>query len=178
MTTSKSIRRTEIINSISELLVDQSIYSVIDYHNKNEDYVKQFVYQPLRDRVSQILSDHYRFGESVDLKDMADKILITEMDKRVTLSNMNFLGCQHRPDMAIEFDDIKIAIEFKIGNRGASIREMISQAIIYPTSYDFSISLFLDTSKDKKIAKSIEMGNEREFINSLWDNYNAKVLVI
>ena len=168
MCCSKTYKRIVLLNDLSKVLIDPKIYETIDYRKKNEDFLKQFMYQPLL----KTLSKHYKEKNIKSYKLQAENSLIWEGNKKTTLHNITCFNCQHRPDMEVNVDGLKIAIEIKKGNRGSDIRQGIGQCIIYHTNYDFIVFVFVDTSKDKKIVNSMTSKKEMNLCNSLWNNYN------
>ena len=176
MATAKSSTRLDVIEKISKVLIDQKIYNTIDYVNKKEDYIKQFLYPKLED----MLKAHY-LAEGVQ-ESTADKkaehALIWEGDKKQTLHNITMFGTLHRPDMQIDIDGISIAVEVKKGDNGSSIRDGFGQCLVYESHYDFVVFLFIDTSPDKKILNSIKGDKEVKMIDQLWDNHNTRALFV
>jgi len=74
--------------------------------------------------------------------------------------------------------DLKVAIEIKRGSSGSDLRSGIGQSIIYSTHYDFVITLFIDTSDDKRVFNARQGSNEINFTETLWKNYNIKFITI
>lgn len=173
----KSKRRTGMLNSISEALKSPDIYGVIDYRNQKEDKIKQFIYPTLLKSVTHIYESVYGCKNGT-AESKAKKSLLWEGNVKTTVPNMLFMGTQHRPDMAVEFKKFNVAVEIKRGDKGVSLRESIGQSIVYSTTYDFVVSLFIDISKDKKIVNSSTSKEERRLINNLWQDYNIKFEVI
>ena len=100
-----------------------------------------------------------------------------EGDVNTTVNHILFMGTRNRPDMVVEMNGIKIAIEFKKGKTGADLRAGIGQSLIYATHYDFVLYLFVDISDDKKIQNAQGGVNELSLTGELWDNYNIKFIV-
>jgi hypothetical protein len=88
------------------------------------------------------------------------------------------MGTQNRPDMVFEIADLKVAIEIKRGGSGSDLRAGIGQSIIYSTHYDFVLTLFIDTSDDKRVYNASNGSNEINFAEELWKNYNIKFITI
>jgi hypothetical protein len=87
-------------------------------------------------------------------------------------------GVQHRPDMEVKFKGIKIAIEVKKGEQGNDIRSGFGQCLMYQSYYDFTLYLFVDTSKDKRLLSSMTGEKEKKLMDSLWSNYNVMVNIV
>jgi len=172
----KSTKRIEVIDKILNTIADPKIYKTIDYVRYDENYIKQYIYQPL---IRCIKNIHVKRGltESRALT-KAEKSLLWEGNKETTVSNLQFLGCSHRPDMALEINGMNLAIEFKKGGNGSSLREGIGQAIVYTSKYDFVIYLLIDTTKDKSIQQASKNPLESKFINDLWNHHNVYFKIV
>ena len=176
MKANKSQKRTVLLETIIDVISHKDIYDKIDYVNRTEDTVKQFMYQPL---LNEIIQHYINNGVSPKLsKTKAEASLKWEGNKKQTMHNMVLFGTQHRPDMEVEIDGIRIAIEVKKGNKGADVRAGFGQCLVYSTNYDFVVYLFVDTNKDKKILNSVNADKEQFVIKSLWDNHNSLVKIV
>ena len=72
---------------------------------------------------------------------------------------------------------MNIAIEFKRGESGNSLRSGIGQSLVYSTNYDFVMYLFIDTSKDQRIKNAQTGTKEAQLMMDLWNRYNIKFTV-
>ena len=54
MAKSKSKRRIKIIESIASAISSKKIFDTIDYRNRNEDYIKQYMHQPLINELEEL----------------------------------------------------------------------------------------------------------------------------
>lgn len=177
MSAVKSKRRTEIVQKIMDTIKSPKIFNTIKYQQKSEEYIKQYMHQPLVDAVTNLfMEDKGLILESA--VERTAKCLKWEGDRNTTVNNFLFLGVQHRPDFVLEYDDIKIAIEVKRGEDGKSVREGLGQSIVYNTNYDFTVYLFIDTSKDNRIKNSFTGEKEQEVVKSLWENHNTLFEVV
>jgi hypothetical protein len=174
MKISKTKKRNDFIKLISDTLTDKEIFDTIDYNRKNEDAIKQFMYQPLVNSLKTL----YEKNNNKDAKNKAKASIIWEANKQSTLHNMILFGTQHRPDMEVIYNGLKIAIEIKKGNNGSDIRQGIGQCITYSIKYDFVIFIMIDTTDDKKILNSVNAEKETFIINDLWKNYNIKFVIV
>ena len=52
--TTKSSRRTWIIDQLLDALQGDEIFKTIDYRRKTENYIKQYMHQPLKRRLVEI----------------------------------------------------------------------------------------------------------------------------
>jgi len=168
----KSQKRTEILNQLVDTIESPYIYNTIDYVKKDEAYIKGFIYPHLVRKVKELYTNYNGLQESTAaLK--AEESVAWEGDKKSVVHNMNLFGVQHRTDMEIKFNGLNIAVEFKKGHGGSSIRDLIGQSIVYSQVYDFVISLMIDTSPFKTLVNSVKGKNEQRIINQLWENNNV-----
>jgi type I site-specific restriction-modification system R (restriction) subunit len=174
---SKSQRRIELLDLISESITQDDIFTVIDYKSKNEDQIKQFIYPHLVDSLTNYLNTENGL-ELSKAREKIQKSLKWEGNVKTTINHVLFMGTQNRPDMVLEINGLRIAIEFKRGEKGSDLRSGVGQSMIYSTHYDFVLYLFIDTSKDKRIFNSQGGVNETEFIELLWDKFNIKFITV
>ena len=162
---SKSQKRIEFLDLISEAITHDDIFGTLNYKKKSEDQIKQFIYPHL----VKDLTD-YVVGQGQEDKEKAKEIVKSsinwEGDVNTTVSHMT-----------IEMNGMKIAIEFKKGKRGTDLRAGIGQSMIYATHYDFVLYLFVDISDDKRIQNAQGGVNELSLTGELWDNYNIKFII-
>jgi hypothetical protein len=111
-------------------------------------------------------------------KEKARTMIKWEGNVNTTVKQIQFMGTQNRPDMTIQSEGVTIAIEFKKGDRGSSLREGFGQSIVYSTAYDFVIYMFIDVSEDGRIVKGSSAVNEQKFLENLWDNFNVKFAIV
>jgi len=173
---SKTKKRTDIINSIIKSLTDEEIFNTLDYKRNTESAIKQFMYQPLLIKVQKMLEENGVDKNKSKIK--AKESIIWESNKQTTLHNMMLFGTQHRPDIELKYDGLRIAIEVKKGSNGSDIRQGFGQCLVYGVKYDFVIFVMVDTSNDKRILNSSNAKKESYLTDSLWDNYNAKFVIV
>jgi hypothetical protein len=174
---SKSQKRVAFLEYVSEAVTHQDIFGTIKYQNQSEEKIKQFIYPHLVESLTELVVKE-RGIEKLDAKELVKKALKWEGNVNTTVHHILFMGTQNRPDMVLEMNGIKIAIEFKRGDKGSDLRAGIGQSMIYSTHYDFVLYLFIDTSDDKRIFNATGGVNEQEFVEMLWDQYNIKFTVI
>jgi hypothetical protein len=180
MGTSKSKKRVKIVESIASAISSNKIFDVIDYRNRNEDYIKQYMHQPLISELEALYHD-LELSKSTDMdlvRQKAKDCLLWEGDVNTTVNNFTFFGTQHRPDFVVKIDKLRVAVEVKKGESGHSLREGIGQSLVYSSEFDFVVYLYVDISKDKKIRDSMGGSQEQELINDLWDNHNVLFQVV
>ena len=172
----KSAKRANILSEIMSILKSDEIYETIDYRNQSEDKIKQFIYRPLLEKVSEIEQESGVSKKTADKK--ARKNLLWEGNMKTTVNNVVLFGTQHRPDMVLNIAGVSIAIEIKRGEIGSSIREGVGQSVVYAENYDFCVYLYIDTSKEKKILNSVKGDKEQRVIGQLWNNHNVMFGVV
>ena len=180
MGTSKSKRRIKIVESIASAISSNKIFDVIDYRNRNEDYIKQYMHQPLISELEALYED-LELSKSADreiVKQKAKDCLLWEGDVTTTVNNFTVFGTQHRPDFVVKIDKLRVAVEVKKGETGHSLREGIGQSLVYSSEFDFVVYLYVDISKDKKIRDSMTGEREQELINDLWKRHNVLFQVV
>ena len=171
----KSQKRLDFMELISEAITQDDIFNTIDYKNKTEDQIKQFVYPHLVQSLTQYLVENTDItAEKAKVK--VKKNLKWEGDVNTTVHHTLFMGTLNRPDMVLEMNGMNIAIEFRRGDSGNSLRSGIGQSLVYSTSYDFVMYLFIDTSKDQRIKNSQTGTKEAQLMTDLWNRYNIKFI--
>ena len=175
--TSKSKNRLELLDMVTEAVTSDRIFETINYQTQSEDKIKQFMYPNILASFKKFLIEHR--GLDANVADMKSKqSLLWEGNKKTTVKNMMFMATQNRPDMVVELGDVRIAIEIKRGETGSDLRSGFGQSMVYATVYDFVLYLFIDTSKDKKILNSSTGGNEVDFVETIWKNWNIRFAII
>ena len=174
---SKSQKRIEFIDLISEAITHDDIFGTINYKQQNEDQIKQFIYPHLVDSLTEYVVREKGI-DKLAAKTQVKKNLKWEGNVNTTVNHILFMGTQNRPDMVLEMNGLKIAIEFKRGSKGSDLRSGFGQSMVYATHYDFVLYLFVDTTDDKRIFNAIGGGNETEFVDNLWDLYNIKFILV
>ena len=173
----KTIKRSELLEVIALTLQSPNIYEIIDYRNQREDKIKQFMYPYLVESIAKL----YRKRFDVDINTAvrnARKMILWEGNVNTTITNELFMGTQHRPDMVVVFDGLRIAIEIKRGCAGTSVREALGQGLVYSNLFDFVVCLYIDTSKEKKILNASTSVVEKKFISKLWKKHNILFTVV
>lgn len=174
---SKSKKRLELLDSIQEGISTRDVFETIDYKSQSEDKIKQFIYPHLLDQLTEYVMDKKGFGRAL-AKEKARTMIKWEGNVKTTVKHMHFMGTANRPDMVVDFDGVNIAIEFKRGDRGSSLREGFGQSVIYSTAYDFVIYMFIDTSSEGKIVNGSTAVMEQNFLENLWENFNIKFTIV
>lgn len=173
---SKSQKRIDLLDLVTEAITHEDIFGTIDYKKKSEDAIKQFIYPHLVESLTRYVVEE-QGKDKETAKEFVKKNLKWEGNVNTTVSHILFMGTQNRPDMILELNGLKIAIEFKRGQKGSDLRSGIGQSMIYSTHYDFVLYLFVDTSEDGKIKNAQGGVNETEFVDLLWNQYNIKFIV-
>ena len=176
----KTSRRIWMVDEILACLRGDNIFHTLDYRNRPESYLKQYMHQPLQHCMNVLAKRFYpRLSQQAQDR-KAREALFWEGDIGTEINNIRFLGVQHRPDFKVVMDGTRIAVEIKRGDNGSSVREGLGQSLVYACSGDFEfvVYLFADTSREKKILSSLERELDRRFVASLWENYNIRFGVV
>ena len=174
---SKSKKRLKLLDVIKEGITSHEIFETIDYKNQSEDKIKQFIYPNLLNSLSNWIAESKGFEPGLARKS-AKTMVKWEGNVKTTVKNIHFMGTSNRPDMTVETNGVRVAIEFKKGYSGSSLREGFGQSLIYSTAYDFVIYMFIDISDEKKIVNGATSVAEQSFLENIWDNFNIKFLVV
>jgi hypothetical protein len=174
---SKSQKRIQFIELISEAVTNDDIFGTINHKNQSEDQIKQFIYPHLVDSLAEYVVSEKNIDKS-SAKELVKTSLKWEGNVNTTVNHILFMGTQNRPDMILEMNGLKIAIEFKHCGKGSDLRSGIGQSMIYSTHYDFVLYVFIDTTEDKRILNAQSGVNETEFVDLVWDQYNIKFIVV
>jgi len=174
---SKSKNRIAILDMIEEGISSREIFETIDYKSQSEDKIKQFIYPNLLNHLTDWVMEKHGFSRSL-AKEKAKTMIKWEGNKNTTVKNIQFMGTANRPDMSVHIGGVNIAIEVKKGDRGSALREGFGQAMVYSTTYDFVLYMFIDTSEDGKIKNGATAITEQAFLNNIWDNFNIKFIVV
>ena len=178
--TQKSARRTVLVDGVMSALKSDYIFQTLDYRRRSENYLKQYMHRPLLKAVERLHSTLSPSLSRSTIEKKAKNSLLWEGDVQTTINNIRFLGAQHRPDFVVQIDGLRIAVEVKRGQAGSAIREGIGQSLVYAASrhFDFVVYLFVDTSKDKKVQRSMQEDRDSAFVESLWNNYNVRFEIV
>lgn len=175
----KSSKRSEFVEALAKALAHRSIYETVSYENRREDYLKNYMHQPLRIAIAGVLRERAPLLSEQALERKADEALYWEGDRRITINNIQFLGTQHRPDFVVALPNLRIAVEIKLAGIGSQVREGIGQSLVYTASgqFDFVIYILVDITRDKKLKASTKAPREAIFIKRLWDLHNVRLVV-
>lgn len=174
----KGKRREEILDRILEAMSADEIYETLYLHRKSESEVKDRHFRALVDCMEKVYEDLGGVTKEESISERARASVLWEGNPKTTINNIQFMGVQHRPDFEIQFEDLKIAVEVKVGDKGVDIRGGLGQSIVYAEEFDFVAYLFVDTSEDKKIREGYQRKEEQMVIDSLWENYNIKFAIV
>jgi hypothetical protein len=177
MLAKKTTKRINFLEDVLLAMMHEEIYGTIDYRKKSESEIKQFIYPKMIDNLSKYYMKENKLNEE-KARTKARKSLLWEGNIKTTVNNFVLFGAQHRPDMVISDGNLNVGIEIKKGDDGSSIRAGIGQSIVYSQVFDFTIFLFIDTTKTKDILNSITGEKEENIICDLWNDYNILFKII
>ena len=178
ITKKKTKKAVAIVDGIVTALKSEKIYKRIPYEYQSEAKTKTSMDAALLNGLQDFYKQMEPHLRDSTIKKKAERSLYWETDKSVTINNIIFLGTQHRPDFLVDIYGLRIGVEIKRGDDGGSIREGIGQSIVYSTTYDFVVYLFIDITPDKKILHSYKGQTEKDMVDSLWQNYNIRFDVV
>jgi hypothetical protein len=176
----KSAKRIKFINAIFSGLDDKKTFSMIG-SGKNESSVADHVSHTLSNALEKYYREVFPHQSERSILRKTEDSLLWEGNKNTTVNNISFMGTQSRPDFVAQFDGLRIAIELKRGENAQKVRDLLGQCLVYSTQFEFSCALFVDTSTDKKVKRAFcEPGNtlEKQLLDSLWQNYNIKIVIV
>ena len=176
----KSPRRDQIVERLLDAVKDADAFRDLRVAARTERDIKQDLRRDIKDALREVFKQEHPEQKEETIKRKASDAFFWEGDIKVTINHTRFLGAQHRPDFKIVIDDLRIAVEIKLGQIGQEVREGIGQSLVYVASgdYDFAVFVFIDISADKKIRESLGEPKTQAFINTLWELFNVKFDVI
>ena len=171
--TKKSERRTKLLNNIMLKMKRHSMFSTkVSRKLDTENVIQKQLFLSLEDNESlkNMLTEY-----GVNEKKSSEYVTNFQWEQKLKTSVHNFtiFSTNHRPDAVLNLDDIRIGIEIKKGDSGASLRSGLGQCLLYSTEYDFVLYLFVDTTPNQNIQKSIEGEREKHIIDGLWKDNNV-----
>jgi hypothetical protein len=172
----KSKKRLNFIETICEGITHEEIFNTIDYKHQSEDKIKQFTYPYIVKTLTEYLVEKGK--DKTKAREFVKSHLKWEGNVNTTVHHTLFMGTMNRPDMVLEMEGLKVAIEFKKGDSGGALRSGLGQSLIYSTAYDFVVYLFIDTSRDGKIKNCSKSIKEEQLVQDLWNRYNIKFIVV
>ncbi len=178
MKAKKSAKRIEIISKILSLLSSPDIFNVVDPHTWNEERIQTYMHKELSEGMIGIFESLYPSQQKRTIEKKAIASLNWSGDIRKTIHNLPVMGVLHRPDFEININDIRIAVEVKLGDDGSSVREGIGQCVLYSVVYDFVIYVLVDATEDFSIRESLHGQPEQFLVSSLWDIFNIRLQVV
>lgn len=166
-----------MLDIITEGISTREVFGTINYKNQAEDKIIHSIFPHLVESLTEWIMEKKSLPKNL-AKQKAKSILKWEGNVNTTVHQMMFMGTANRPDMIIEVDGLRIAIEFKKGDRGSDLRAGFGQSLIYSTTFDFVLYMFIDTSADSRIANARTGIIEDKFIQDLWNNFNIKFIAV
>jgi hypothetical protein len=171
-------KRIQFLDSILEAMKKHEIFSdIVSRKNDTEYQIQKNLFLRLQNELPNLLISSFGYSEK-KAKHIVKNNFKWEQKKTTTVSTFSFFATNHRPDAELEFDNLRIAIEIKKGDNGLAIRSGIGQSIVYYTEFDFVLYFFVDTSPGNNIKSNCSGGKENLLIESLWNNYNIKFIVV
>ena len=176
----KTSKREAFINSLSDFMNSHKLFRGLTNRTRDKEYyIQRTLFLDLHEKLPEILVNDLGVREN-RAQIIADKHFKFEQNTTTTVNNFSFFSTGHRPDAVLEMEDegLRIAIEIKKGDSGGSIRSGIGQAVVYSYEFDFVIYFFVDTTPGNNIKSSATGVKENDLIESLWENYNVKLVIV
>lgn len=174
----KTTRRVQFVDRLMASLTSKKTFGTIG-KTKSEQVIATYMHQTIRNDLSRIFRDMYPTYSEQATQAKADKALLWEGDKNTTVNHIQFLGAQHRPDYVVMFDGIRVGVELKRGDRGCILREALGQCLVYSSEYEFVCCVVADTTKDERIKRAFEQGEEEgKLLERLWEEFNVRIAVV
>lgn len=173
-------KRTDLIKSITKTMLDHELFGGVTSRKSDSEYnIQKAVFLRLNSAISKILQEEYGMRKSL-ADEVPSSYFKFEQNTKTTVNNFSLFSTGHRPDGVLEIpnEDLRIAIEIKKGDSGGAIRSGIGQAVVYSYEFDFVIYFFVDTTPGNNIKSSATGVKEDDLIQSLWDNYNVKLVIV
>lgn len=174
----KGKKLMKVINDMMEMMMShENLSPKIGRKSKTETSIQETVFSKLDMNLPDVVQKYYGYTRKT-AKKIVDKDFCFEAKTNCHVSSVQFFGKPHRPDAEFELKGVTYGFEIKKGKKGFSIRSGIGQSIVYSTQFDFVLYFFVDTSKGRDIKNVEEGSKESAIIDSLWDDYNIKFVII
>ena len=176
--TAQTKKRSLLVDDIIRSLKKNDIFLGIVSRNDTEGQLQKSLFLQLHKDLPTILSAHFWFSEKKSKKIVNEGF---KFEKKIDtpVPSFNFFATNHRPDGVMEINkELRIAIEIKKGDSGQALRSGIGQALVYSTQFNFVIYIFVDMTPALDIESSSKGNKEQVLINSLWKNYNIKLIIV
>lgn len=164
-----------IIKKMSKNVIFEGTVSRTSY---SESEIQKALFLKLKEELPKVLQSQYNFSKEYAQKIIEEEFL-WEKSVHTTVHNFSFFATNHRPDSVLSInEDFRIAIELKKGDQGSALRSGLGQALLYSTQFDFVIFFFIDFTKGLDIKSACSGKKEKELLETLWDQYNIKFIVV
>jgi hypothetical protein len=172
----KTDRRVKLLESIISHMKAHNMFSKqVSRKRDTESTIQKNLFLSLEDKLDDFIIE-YGVSEKKS-KDLVSKFQ-WEQKLTTTVNNFTIFSTNHRPDAVLNIGDFRIGIEIKKGDGGSSLRSGLGQCLIYSSEFDFVLYLFVDTTPNQNICKSIEGQREKEIVENLWNNHNVMFDII
>jgi hypothetical protein len=171
-------KRSALVEDVIASLKENPVFSGIVARKGSEGHFQESLFLGLERELPKVLSRHFGFSKKKSTELVHERFKWeTKIDTPVP--SFNFFATNHRPDAVLDINNkLRIAIELKKGESGQSLRSGIGQALVYATQFDFTVYVFIDTTPGLDIRSSFKAHKEQALMDSLWNNYNIRFLVI
>ena len=177
-TARKTERRVQFLNNILSEMESHDIFQdCVNRGNDSESSIQKALFSRLQGKLPSLIQEAYGYSPG-KAEDVVNKYFVWESKSSVSVNNFPFFSTNHRPDAALNVEDIAIGVEIKKGEDGLSVRSGIGQSVVYATQFDFVIYFFVDETGGRDIRSSSSAEKESELVSSLWDDFNIAFRVV
>lgn len=173
--TKKAVAKLDLL---LDHLTNKKIYRDYNFQSLDEFYMRIPLNEALKIALKDLFREQHPSYLDRTIQRKVEKALVWEGNPTKSITPTTLFGVTHRPDFVIEIGSMRVAIEIKISDSGSSIRSGLGQAMVYSTDYDFVICLFIDTSSDGEISKSVNYEIENHLIRTLWIDHNIRFVFV
>lgn len=147
-----------------------------DITRKNEKEIQT----EIRPILLKYLRKHFEKEGIQDVEQKANKSFYWEgQEGQYGKQRDKVFGARSYPDFIIE-EPYLIAVEYKQGEYGSSIKHGIGQALLHTMSgdFDYAYLLFRDESKDDEIYHDSFKKTEENIMRRMWEDFNVYIDIL
>jgi len=176
--TYKTQKRVQLLEEILKLMEEHEMFDeILSRRHDTEPSIQKALFSKLNKKLPEVISEFYHI-QPEKAKELIKEHFRFEKKTNTPVHNFSFFATNHRPDAVLLLNDISIAFEVKKGDSGDALRAGIGQSLVYATQFDFVLYFFVDHSNGRDLRNASESPKEKDLIQSLWDGYNIKFIVV
>ena len=173
----KKTRKTADRKKLIDKLVEEMLYNnkkTLDYTKVDENVIITSLIPRLIN-----LSKGQRQGIEAIKKAASNVKSKTIPENSPVISSI--IGIKQSPDLAYYDESTKTSIAINIlrGNKGDAMKNFLGSSVVFSLDYDFVVNIFIDLTNEKKIVDETKNNQYyKDFIKSMWENYNIKLVFL